>query len=184
MCGVIGISGSAPIVDDLINGLSILQHRGQDAAGIGLDVGGNLHVRKGMGMVRDVFGEEDAILQVDSRIGIGHVRYPTWGSTGESEAQPLTTSVPYGISMAHNGQLVNAEQVRKWITGECHRYLTTDSDSELLLNSFAHYLNKCDIAASDISFEDIYQSVLSTMERCRGAYAVSGNDSQRRASWL
>jgi amidophosphoribosyltransferase len=108
MCGIIGIVGTSEIASALYDGLTVLQHRGQDAAGIATAQGSRLRVHKGNGLVKDVFGKEQMHL-LSGRMGIGHCRYPTAGSEGSDEAQPFYVNSPYGIALAHNGNLINTD---------------------------------------------------------------------------
>src|SRR5262245_37349039 len=140
MCGLVGIVGHEPVNQGLYDALTVLQHRGQDAAGIMTDDAGRLRVRKGNGLVRDVFLERH-MLKLAGNVGLGHVRYPTAGSASLSEAQPFYVNSPYGICLAHNGNLVNADELKRLVTQQDHRHLNTNSDSEVLLNVFAHELS-------------------------------------------
>ena len=109
MCGILGIVGNTDVAAQLYDGLTVLQHRGQDAAGIATADGGKLRVHKGNGLVRDVF-DEDAMRMLEGRVGIAHCRYPTAGSEGADESQPFYVNSPYGIALAHNGNLVNTDK--------------------------------------------------------------------------
>jgi len=133
MCGVVGISGKSSVNLRLYDALTMLQHRGQDAAGIVTESGGELHQCKGEGLARDVF-RRSHMLRLVGDVGIGHVRYPTAGSSGPALAQPLYVNSPYGIFVAHNGNLTNADELRQQIFRDDLRHLNTDSDSEVLLN--------------------------------------------------
>ena len=133
--------GQEPVNQSLYDALTVLQHRGQDAAGIMTDHGGRLRVRKGNGLVRDVFLERH-MLKLAGNVGLGHVRYPTAGSASLSEAQPFYVNSPYGICLAHNGNLVNADELKRLVEQQDHRHLNTSSDSEVLLNVFAHELSR------------------------------------------
>ena len=139
MCGVVGISGTSDVNLKLYDALTMLQHRGQDAAGIVTEKNGELHQCKGEGLARDVFRRSHMVRLV-GEVGIGHVRYPTAGSSGPALAQPLYVNSPYCICMAHNGNLTNADDLREHIFRADLRHLNTDSDSEVLLNVFAHEL--------------------------------------------
>ena len=141
MCGVVGIAGKSPVNQMLFDALTMLQHRGQDAAGIVTCHEGRLFLRKDNGMVRDVFHTRHmrALL---GNYGIGHVRYPTAGSSSSAEAQPFYVNSPYGITLAHNGNLTNAEEIHDDLFKTDLRHMNTDSDSEVLLNVFAHELQK------------------------------------------
>ena len=169
MCGVIGIAGMSEVNLRLYDALTILQHRGQDAAGIVTENDGELHQCKGEGLVRDVF-RRSHMMTLRGNSGIGHVRYPTAGSSGPALAQPFYVNSPYGIFIAHNGNLTNADELREQICNHDLRHLNTDSDSEVLLNIFAHELGK----QREIypSAEHIFKAVSKTHRRCDGAYAV------------
>ena len=169
MCGLVGIVGHEPVNQGLYDALTVLQHRGQDAAGIMTDDGGRLRVRKGNGLVRDVFLERH-MLKLAGNVGLGHVRYPTAGSASLSEAQPFYVNSPYGICLAHNGNLVNADELKRLVTQQDHRHLNTNSDSEVLLNVFAHELGKH--ASNGLKPQQILDAVEALYKRCSGGYAV------------
>ncbi|MGD8574074.1 MAG: amidophosphoribosyltransferase [Gammaproteobacteria bacterium] len=169
MCGIVGIVGRSPVNQALYDALTVLQHRGQDAAGIMTWAGGRFHLRKGNGLVRDVFHQRH-MLRLQGEMGIGHCRYPTAGSSSSSEAQPLYTNSPYGISLAHNGNLTNAGELKDLLFREDLRHLNTDSDSEILLNVFAHEMQQS--GKLEITHEDIFAAVRRVHERCRGGYAA------------
>src|SRR5688500_361119 len=169
MCGLVGIVGHEPVNQALYDALTVLQHRGQDAAGIMTDDGGRLRVRKGNGLVRDVFLERH-MLKLAGNVGLGHVRYPTAGSASLSEAQPFYVNSPYGICLAHNGNLVNADELKRLVEQQDHRHLNTNSDSEVLLNVFAHELGKH--ATNGLKPNQILGAVEALYKRCSGGYAV------------
>ncbi len=169
MCGIIGIVSSEPVNQNLYDGLIVLQHRGQDAAGIVTCENDRLYMRKANGLVRDVF-QTRHMLRLKGHMGIGHVRYPTAGCFSSAEAQPFYVNSPYGITLAHNGNLTNAAQLRRDLFKEDRRHINTDSDSEVLLNTLAHELQNSDKLNVDI--EDIFKAVKGVHKRCRGAYAV------------
>ncbi len=169
MCGIVGIVASNPVNQDLYNALLMLQHRGQDAAGIVTYDNGRLFQRKSVGLVRDVF-QSRHMERLKGNIGIGHVRYPTAGTSSSAEAQPFYVNSPFGISLAHNGNLVNAKQLKKELFLEDRRHLNTDSDSEILLNVFAHELAKQQ--SLQLRPEDVFEAVRGVHRRCKGAYAV------------
>ncbi len=170
MCGIVGIVGKGPVNQALYDALLMLQHRGQDAAGIVTGQGERLHLRKDTGLVRDVFRTRHMI-QLQGNIGIGHVRYPTaGGSTCSAEAQPFYVNSPYGIVLAHNGNLTNAEHLKQEIFVEDLRHINTDSDSEILLNVFAHELQVQ--GKLRIDSHDLFQAVAGVHRRCRGGYAA------------
>ncbi|NNF51697.1 MAG: amidophosphoribosyltransferase, partial [Gammaproteobacteria bacterium] len=169
MCGIAGIVAHSPVNQALYDVLTMLQHRGQDAAGICTLEGGRLNMRKGNGLVRDVFRQQH-MLKLKGNAGIGHVRYPTAGSSGVDQAQPLYVNSPFGICMAHNGNLTNAVELESLLMGEDLRHLNTESDSELLLNVFAHELQQR--AGPGAGMDEIFEAVRAVHRRCSGAYAV------------
>ena len=143
MCGIIGIVGAigTHINQHLYDGLTVLQHRGQDAAGIVTEYEGKFHLRKSNGLVSDIF-RESHMKRLLGHIGVGHVRYPTAGSSSRAEAQPFYVNSPYGIAFAHNGNLTNAKELEDILVNDYNRHVNTTSDSELLLNIFAVELTK------------------------------------------
>ena len=170
MCGIVGISAESNVAAEIYDSLLMLQHRGQDAAGMVVcDSEGKLNSRKSMGYVRDVF-QQNHMNKLVGDYGIGHVRYPTAGGAGKEFAQPMYVNSPYGISLAHNGNLTNSKELAKQLFHAEMRHLNTDSDSEVLLNIFAHELGK----QREIypSAEHIFKAVTKTHRRCDGAYAV------------
>ncbi|RMD78824.1 MAG: amidophosphoribosyltransferase [Gammaproteobacteria bacterium] len=169
MCGIIGIVAREAVNQALYDGLTVLQHRGQDAAGIVTCEDGRLYLRKDRGLVRDVF-EQHHMEMLRGTMGIGHVRYPTAGRDSSAEAQPFYVNSPYGITLAHNGNLTNAEELKEELFREDRRHINTDSDSEVLLNVFAHELQR--LGKLRIDEEDIFRAVAGVHRRCRGAYAA------------
>ena len=169
MCGIIGIVAHREVNQSLFDGLTVLQHRGQDAAGIVTCHDGRLFLRKDNGLVRDVFHTRHMI-RLQGNMGIGHVRYPTAGCSSSAEAQPFYVNSPFGITLAHNGNLTNAEQLKEELFRDDLRHINTDSDSEVLLNVFAHELQAC--GKLTIDKDDIFNAVAGVHRRCRGAYAV------------
>lgn len=169
MCGIIGIVGKSRVNQALYDGLTMLQHRGQDAAGIVTCDNDRLFLRKNNGLVRDVF-QTRHMLNLRGNMGIGHVRYPTAGCESSAEAQPFYVNSPYGITLAHNGNLTNADALKKDLFREELRHINTDSDSEVLLNVFAHELHK--LNKLQINHKDIFQAVQAVHQRCRGGYAA------------
>ena len=170
MCGIVGISAESNVAAEIYDSLLMLQHRGQDAAGMVVcDHEDKLNSRKSMGYVRDVF-QQKHMDKLIGNYGIGHVRYPTAGGNGKEFAQPMYVNSPYGISLAHNGNLTNSKQLSNELFHAEMRHLKTDSDSEVLLNIFAHELGK----QREIypSAEHIFKAVSKTHIRCDGAYAV------------
>ncbi len=169
MCGIVGIIGQGAVNQGLYDALSSLQHRGQDAAGIMTEDDGQLHLRKSNGLIRDVF-QEHHMLRLTGNIGIGHVRYPTAGSSSTLEAQPFYVNSPYGVALAHNGNLVNTDELKRLVIESDRRHLNTDSDTEVLLNVFAHELGQQ--PGEDLTADLILKSVGEVHRRCSGAYAV------------
>ncbi len=169
MCGIVGIVGKSAVAPALYEALTMLQHRGQDAAGIATLDGFRIKLRKGSGLVRDVFERAD-ILNLTGNVGIGHVRYPTAGRDGSAEAQPFYVNSPYGIALAHNGNLINTRELTQELFDSDRRHLNTRSDSEVLLNVLAHELQKQNPAK--LEAEHFFQAVDAVHMRCRGAYSA------------
>jgi len=169
MCGITAIVAHSAVNLDLYDSLSVLQHRGQDAAGITTCENNRFYMKKANGLVRDVFYKKH-MQRLRGKMGIGHVRYPTAGSSSSAESQPLYVNSPYGIALAHNGNLTNADQLKEELFQTELRHLNTDSDSEALLNIFAHELQV--IAKPDFKHEDIFIAAEGIHRRCRGGYAV------------
>jgi amidophosphoribosyltransferase len=169
MCGIVGIVATSPVNQRLYDALTVLQHRGQDAAGIVTSAEGELFQRKGSGLVRDVF-QERHMLQLRGNVGIGHVRYPTAGCDRASEAQPFYVNAPYGICLAHNGNLTNATELAEVLIREDRRHLNTESDSEVLLNVFASELQR--VGTPRVTPADVFAALSAVYRRCRGGYAV------------
>ncbi len=169
MCGIVGIVGKSPVNQSLYDALLVLQHRGQDAAGIVTGEGEKLHLRKDNGLVRDVFRTRNMI-QLRGNMGVGHVRYPTAGASSSAEAQPFYVNSPYGIVLAHNGNLTNAEDLKRDLFVDDLRHINTESDSEILLNVFAHELQIQ--GKLRIDEQDIFRAVAGVHRRCRGGYAA------------
>lgn len=175
MCGILGLllaDEDAHVNQMLFDGLTVLQHRGQDAAGIVTSERGRLHLRKDNGLVKDVFHTAHMI-DLRGNVGLGHVRYPTAGSSSCAEAQPLYTNFPHGICVAHNGNLTNAEELAEHCRNSLGRHINTDSDSEVLLNIFADSLINREKAAGDKCdmVETIFSAVETVMKLCKGGYA-------------
>ena len=171
MCGLVGIVAKTDIAPDIYDALTVLQHRGQDAAGIVTCKGGKFSLRKSEGLVRDVFRQHH-MQRLQGSMGIGHVRYPTAGSSGPALAQPFYVNSPYGIALAHNGNLTNSEQLTRELFQDDLRHLNTDSDSEVLLNIFAHELQT--LGKLSPAADDIFKAVEAVHKRCRGGYAAVG----------
>src|SRR5690606_21781440 len=169
MCGIVGIVGKASVNQALYDALTVLQHRGQDAAGIVTFEDDRFFLRKDNGLVRDVFHTRH-MLRLSGHVGIGHVRYPTAGSSSSAEAQPFYVNSPYGITLAHNGNLTNTDELREDLFRTDLRHMNTTSDSEVLLNIFAHELQK--VGKLTPSRDDIFAAVRATHGRVRGAYAA------------
>jgi amidophosphoribosyltransferase len=169
MCGIIGMVAHSPVNQAIYEGLTVLQHRGQDAAGIITCEGGRLHLRKNNGLVRDVFHTRH-MMRMLGKMGIGHVRYPTAGCESSAEAQPFYVNSPYGISLAHNGNLTNCNKLKRELFQEDLRQINTESDSEVLLNVLAHELQQHAKLTMDV--EDVFKAVTGVHRRCRGAYAA------------
>ncbi|MEJ2309336.1 MAG: amidophosphoribosyltransferase [Gammaproteobacteria bacterium] len=169
MCGIAGIVSYEHVNQKLYDALLVLQHRGQDAAGIVTCEGSRLHLRKDNGLARDVFGAED-MMNLRGRMGIAHVRYPTAGCSSSAESQPFYVNSPYGITLAHNGNLTNAAELKKELYVTDLRHINTESDSEILLNVFAHELHVQHKLRIDSN--DIFKAVEGVHRRCRGGYAA------------
>lgn len=167
MCGIIGIAGATDVAAALYDGLTVLQHRGQDAAGIATMEGNRVRLHKGNGLVKEVF-DERAMSLLTGSVGIGHCRYPTAGSEGSDEAQPFYVNSPYGIALAHNGNLINTDALRRLVFKEDKRNVNTESDSEVLLNVFAHELAQ----QGALTPQAAVAAVAGVHRRCTGAYAV------------
>jgi len=169
MCGIVGIVAKSYVNQEIYDALTFLQHRGQDAAGIVTCHDGRFFLRKDNGLVRDVFRTRH-MRRLVGNMGIGHVRYPTAGSASAAEAQPFYVNSPYGIALAHNGNLTNTVELSKSIFKSDLRHINTNSDSEVLLNVFAHELQR--LGQLVPSEEDIFYAVRQLHRRCLGGYAV------------
>ncbi len=169
MCGIAGIVAKSEVNQGLYDALTVLQHRGQDAAGIVTCDGSKLHLRKGNGLTRDVFLQSH-MEALAGNMGIAHCRYPTAGCSSAAEAQPFYVNSPYGITLAHNGNLTNAADLNRELFQTDLRHINTTSDSEVLLNVFAHELGA--LRKHTPTPEDIFWAVSRVHQRCRGAYAV------------
>ncbi len=170
MCGILGIISNHPVANDLYDGLVVLQHRGQDAAGLATYDGSQIHMKKGNGLVRDVFRTKNMI-RLKGNIGIGHVRYPTAGCYREEEAQPFYVNAPFGIVLGHNGNLTNYKKVKNDVVDKDMRHLNTSSDSELLLNVLAHQLIQ-QKPKGHLTHVQIFDAVKHVYKRIEGGYAV------------
>ena len=169
MCGIVGIMGKSPVNQALYDALTVLQHRGQDAAGIVTVDKGVFHLRKDNGLVRDVFHTRH-MKRLTGQFGIGHTRYPTAGSSSSAEAQPFYVNSPFGIAFAHNGNLTNAHELQDEVSKVARRHINTTSDSELLLNIIAHELQNCE--GLHLTPEEVFKAVSMVHSKIRGAYAV------------
>ncbi|WP_319535171.1 amidophosphoribosyltransferase [uncultured Vibrio sp.] len=169
MCGIVGIVGTTPVNQSIYDALTVLQHRGQDAAGICTIESNRFRLRKANGLVKDVF-EAKHMQRLQGEVGIGHVRYPTAGSSSASEAQPFYVNSPFGITLAHNGNLTNANEVRQKLFEKDRRHINTTSDSEVLLNVLAHEI---DSVKGNVTTEDVFRAVTNVHRTIRGAYAVT-----------
>jgi amidophosphoribosyltransferase len=171
MCGILGVVATSPVNQLLYDGLQLLQHRGQDAAGIVTSEGRTFHMHKGSGMVRDVFRTRN-MRELEGMMGVAHVRYPTAGCADSSaEAQPFYVNSPYGIVLAHNGNLTNAAELTQDLYRQDLRHVNTHSDSEVLLNVLAHEL-QANTVNHKLDIANIFAAVAGVHRRCRGAYAV------------
>ncbi len=169
MCGIAGIVSHQNVNQELYDALTVLQHRGQDAAGIVTCEGNRFYLRKDNGLTRDVFSTTQ-MMKLRGNMGIAHVRYPTAGCTSSAEAQPFYVNSPFGLTLGHNGNLTNTEQLKKQLYVDDQRHINTDSDSEILLNVFAHELQQ--LGKLRITADDVFAAVSQVHKRCRGAYAV------------
>lgn len=169
MCGIVGMVGKKNVNYELYDALTVLQHRGQDAAGIVTCEGDKLHLRKHNGLVGDVFRQAH-MDSLKGNMGIGHVRYPTAGSSSSAEAQPMYVNSPFGICLAHNGNLTNDDQLNEDLFRSDRRHINTGSDSEVLLNVFAHELQS--VSGLRPTPKDVFCAVEKVHERAVGAYAV------------
>ena len=170
MCGIVAVYGNNQVVHDIYESLTVLQHRGQDASGILTNYDGKIALRKSLGLVRDGFSHRH-INRLKGNLGIGHVRYPTAGHAASSaEAQPFYVNSPYGIGLAHNGNLINSSKLKDNLFSEDLRHINTKSDSEILLNIFAHELQLH--GKDDFTPDDVFYAVAGVHRRVKGAYSV------------
>jgi amidophosphoribosyltransferase len=169
MCGIAGIFGRTAVAARLYDAMTILQHRGQDAAGMTTLDGHRMRSARGIGLVRDVFSER-AVSGLTGDIGIGHVRYPTAGCDRPDEAQPMYVNAPFGIALGHNGNLINADGLSAELFARDRRHINTESDSEVLLNVLAHEMAAHDSA--EMTPARVFAAVDGVHGRCRGGYAT------------
>lgn len=169
MCGIVGIVGRSSVNQTIYDALTVLQHRGQDAAGIVTVDGQAFRLRKANGLVKDVF-EPKHMQRLQGNAGIGHCRYPTAGSSSASEAQPFYVNSPFGIALAHNGNLTNTLELSEGLLRK-RRHINTTSDSEVLLNLLADELDKTD--SLKLSADEVFDAVMRVHSQTRGAYAVT-----------
>jgi amidophosphoribosyltransferase len=170
MCGIVGVVSHSPVNQLLYDALLLLQHRGQDAAGIATNHANGFSMHKANGLVRDVFRTRN-MRSLPGNTGLGQVRYPTAGSSNEEEAQPFYVNAPFGIILAHNGNLTNAEQLKIEMFKNDRRHLNTDSDTEVLVNVFAHELQQSTTGYS-LDPAAVFKAVAMVHKRVRGSYAV------------
>jgi amidophosphoribosyltransferase len=170
MCGIVGVVSYSPVNQLIYDALLLLQHRGQDAAGIAINSGNTFSMHKANGLVRDVFRTRN-MRSLHGNSGIGQVRYPTAGSSSEEEAQPFYVNAPFGITLGHNGNLTNCEQLKVELFKNDRRHLNTDSDSEVLLNVLAHEIQEATLGYS-LDPSALFKSVAMLHKRVRGSYAV------------
>jgi amidophosphoribosyltransferase len=168
MCGIIGVVGHKDVAPEIINGLSTLQHRGQDAAGV-VTFAGKFKLKKGNGHVGNVFKHVD-LNTLSGYSGLGHVRYSTMGSTDAEDAQPIAVNYPFGLAMVHNGNVVNFKELRKTLYEEHHRLVDTSNDVALILYTFASVLESKDL--KNLSVDDIFDSVEEVQKKVKGAYSA------------
>ncbi len=168
MCGIVGIHSNTPVANELYDGLMMLQHRGQDAAGMVTMEGRHIHMRKADGLAAEVFKQSDIEL-LRGNTGMAHVRYPTAGTYNSAEAQPFYVNAPFGIALIHNGNLTNTSQLKKEVLSTDHRHLNTESDSEVLLNILAHEIEALD--ATEVTAEVVFKAMEMVYKRVKGAYA-------------
>jgi amidophosphoribosyltransferase len=170
MCGIVGVVSHQPVNQLLYDALLLLQHRGQDAAGIATNHSSMFSMHKANGLVRDVFRTRN-MRSLQGNSGIGHCRYPTAGSSSEEEAQPFYVNAPFGITLAHNGNLTNWEQLKIEMFKNDRRHINTDSDSEVLLNVLAHEIQEATTGYS-LDPQAVFKAVAVLHRRVRGAYAA------------
>lgn len=168
MCGILGMMGNQQVAQEIYDGLTVLQHRGQDSAGI-MTYADRFHLKKGNGLVRDVFHTKN-MLRLRGTMGIGHVRYPTAGGYDAAEAQPFFVNSPFGIALIHNGNLTNYKSLKEEVHKENIRYMNTTSDSELLLNVLANEI--LEQKKIELTPEVLFEAMKGVFKRLKGSYAV------------
>ncbi|MBN2710645.1 MAG: amidophosphoribosyltransferase [Calditrichaceae bacterium] len=168
MCGIIGVIGHEDVSSEIINGMTTLQHRGQDAAGVVM-FNGNFRLKKGNGHVNEVFKDID-FKTLKGNCGLGHVRYSTLGSTDAVDAQPIAVNYPYGLAMVHNGNVINFKELKKTLYEEHHRLLDTSNDVALILYTFASELERKDL--KHLKVDDIFDTVQEVQRKVKGAYSA------------
>lgn len=169
MCGIIGIFGNSDVVRDIYQGLLAIQHRGQDSAGI-ITYDGHFHIKKGNGLVRDIFTAEN-VERLKGNIGIGHTRYPTIGGGTGEDAQPFLVNSPFGIIMAHNGNVVNYRELKKTLLEHYHRHLNSENDVEIILNVFAQELGEQ--KTKTLKPHHVFKAVEGVFKKVKGSYSVA-----------
>ena len=171
MCGIVGVASQSPVNQLIYDALLLLQHRGQDAAGIVTQLGTKFYMHKAKGMVRDIFRTRN-MRALPGNIGLGQVRYPTAGNAfSEEEAQPFYVNAPFGIVLAHNGNLTNVQLLKEQLFNADHRHINTDSDTEVLINVLAHELEKT-TRGLPLKAADVFAAVRGVHARVKGSYAV------------
>lgn len=169
MCGIAGVIAQNRVSQDIFDALTIIQHRGQDAAGMLTSNGRRVSLRKGNGLVRDVIRQEH-VIHLRGRMGIGHVRYPTAGTDNPHESQPFYVNSPYGLGLVHNGNLTNSDEITEVLIREDLRHLNTSSDSEVLLNVVAHELQR--LGKPELTTDILFSALKNVYKRLQGAYSV------------
>ena len=166
MCGILGIIGKDNVIENLVTGLLTIQHRGQDAAGA-ITFSNRFNLKKGRGLVQDIFNKKN-MSRLQGNIALGHVRYPTMGSYEVSEAQPFYVNMPYGIALAHNGNIINYRELKRELEMRELRYINTKCDAELILNVLAAQLSKL----GKFSVDNLFKAVDKTFDSLEGSYSV------------